>query len=147
MNGGEAQSDDGEQGFGRDLGFSRLSVLIVVDTVGALASGSLIDNCYMVDNNRYLGSWKEGSEELHTVCEDGQGIAWDVASISPDTPVAIAGFAGRMTQEGICVPRQLPDNSWAGQVQSRGVFASFPYTVTLSINQTQLRASCFIKVV
>ena len=126
---------------------STLCVLIVVDSVGALASGSLVNNCYMVDNNRYLGSWREGSEELHTVCQDGQMIVWDVASVSPETPIAISGFAGRMTQENVCVPRQLPDGSWSGRVESRGTFASFPYTVTLSINHTEMRASCFIKVV
>ncbi|MGN6275096.1 MAG: alpha-pore-forming tripartite toxin MakABE regulator [Solirubrobacterales bacterium] len=128
--------------------FSTLCVLIVVDTVGALASGGLKNNCYMVDNNHYLGSWKEGSEELHTVCQDGQQIVWDVVSVSPETPIAIAGFSGRMVEEGTCAPKRLPDGSWAGRVESRGVFAAFPYTVTLSINQkTEMKATCFIKVV
>jgi hypothetical protein len=122
-------------------------VLIVVDTVGALASGGLKNNCYMADNNHYLGSWKEGSEELHTVCQDGQGIVWDVASVSPETPIAISGFSGRMVEEGICAPKRLADGSWMGRVESRGVFAAFPYTVTLSINKTEMKATCFIKVV
>jgi hypothetical protein len=122
-------------------------VLIVVDTVGALATGGLKNNCYMVDNNHYLGSWREGSEELHTVCQDGQAIVWDVASVSPDTPISIAGFSGRMVEEGTCAPKRLPDGSWEGRVESRGVFASFPYAVTLSINQTAMKATCFIKVV
>jgi hypothetical protein len=139
---GRRQSGSQEQS-----SLSRLCVLIVVDAAGALASGGLKNNCYMVDNNHYLGSWREGSEELHTICQDGQGIVWDVASVSPDTPIAITGFSGRMTEEGVCVPKRLPDGSWLGQVQSRGVFASFPYTVTLSINQTAMQATCFIKVV
>lgn len=137
----------GQSGSHPQSSFSRLSVLIVVDSAGALASGGLKNNCYMVDTNRYLGSWREGSEELHTVCQDGQGIVWAVASVSPDTPIVISGFSGRMTEEGVCVPKRLPDGSWLGQVQSRGVFASFPYSVTLAINQTEMRATCFIKVV
>jgi hypothetical protein len=132
----------------RQASLSTLCVLIVVDTVGALASGGLKNNCYMVDNNHYLGSWREGSEELHTVCQDGQAIVWDVASVSPDTPIAIAGFSGRMVEEGTCAPKRLPDGSWEGRVESRGVFAAFPYAVTLSINQkTEMKATCFIKVV
>lgn len=127
--------------------FSTLCVLIVVDTVGALASGGLKNNCYMVDNNHYLGSWREGSEELHTVCQDGQQIVWDVVSVSPETPIAITGFSGRMVEEGTCAPRRLADGSWAGRVESRGVFAAFPYAVTLSINKTEMKATCFIKVV
>ncbi|MGN6255608.1 MAG: alpha-pore-forming tripartite toxin MakABE regulator [Solirubrobacterales bacterium] len=122
-------------------------MLIVVDVAGALASGGLKNNCYMVDNNGYLGSWHEGSEELHTVCEDGQRIVWDVAPVSPDTEIAIAGFSGRMAEERVCAPKQLADGSWLGQVESRGVFASFPYTVTLAIDKTEMKATCFIKVV
>jgi len=138
----------GKSGFKSESSFSTLCVLIVVDTVGALASGGLKNNCYMVDNNHYLGSWREGSEELHTVCQDGQAIVWDVASVSPDTPIAITGFSGRMVDEGICAPKRLPDGSWEGRVESRGVFAAFPYAVTLSINQkTEMKATCFIKVV
>lgn len=137
----------GQSGSEREASFSTLCVLIVVDAAGALASGGLKNNCYMVDNNHYLGSWREGSEELHTVCQDGQQIVWDVAPVSPDTQVAITGFSGRMVEEGVCAPKRLPDGSWAGRVESRGVFASFPYAVTLAINKTEMKATCFIKVV
>jgi hypothetical protein len=109
----------GKSGSERQSSFSTLCVLIVVDTVGALASGGLKNNCYMIDNNHYLGSWREGSEDLHTVCQDGQQIVWDVVSVSPETPIAISGFSERIVEEGTCAPKRLSDGSWAGRVESR----------------------------
>jgi hypothetical protein len=121
----------------------------VVDTQGALAAGSLLGNCYMVDTNRYLGSWQEGSEELHTVGEDGQQIVWSAAPVSAEAHLEIVGFSGQMVQEAVCAPRQLGpgESAWAGRIESRGVYASFPYNVTLSLGGRQMQASCFVKVI
>jgi hypothetical protein len=126
-----------------------LNVLIVVDTEGALASGSLADNCYLVDTNGYLGSWQEGTDQLHSVCQDGQLIRWNAASVSPSGQVAISGFTGPMVDQAICVPTMTEpgdDPVWTGRVQSRGAFASFAYTATLSIQGKELQADCFLKV-
>lgn len=103
----------------------------------------------MVDTNKYVGSWQEGTEGLHTVCEDGQEIVWSSAPVSAEAHLEITGFSGQMVQEGVCAPRQLAqsEGAWIGQVQSRGAYASFPYNVTLSLDGKQMQASCFLKVI
>jgi hypothetical protein len=126
------------------------SILIVVDTEGALASGSLMNNVYIVDTNKYLGSWQEGTDSLHTVCQDGQTLNWRVTSVNNGNDVEISEFNGDMVTKQACVPAKLGlsiDVYWAGLVQTKGIFASYPYTITLSINDKTLSFSPFIKVV
>lgn len=128
----------------------QICVLVVVDVAGALASGGLLNNCYMADTNHYLGSWREGSEELHTVCQDGQVLTWSAAPVAPETQVAISGFSGQMVEEGVCAPASVgpPEAGvWTGRVESHGVFASFRYTVTLAMGGQQMQVSCSIKVI
>lgn len=127
-----------------------LNILIVVDTQGALASNSLMDNVYMVDTNKYLGSWQEGTNQLHTVCQDGQLLNWRVVAISPDNDIKIAGFSGQMVSKKICVPAQQGmqgEEYWSARVETQGAFSSYAYTLTVSIDDKQLSFSPFIKVV
>jgi hypothetical protein len=123
--------------------------LIVVDTEGALASGSAIDNSYLVDNNGFLGSWNEGTPSLSTVLEDGQIIHWSAAPVSPSGQVAIAGFSGPMVSRSICAPR--PDigdpQLWAGRVEAQGQFAAFAYTIALSVGGAIMSLNASIKIV
>lgn len=107
----------------------------------------MFGNCYMVDTNHYVGSWKEGEEELHTVCEEHQTIAWAATGVSPSSDVGIVGFSGAMVEQGVCVPVQSEDSTWTGVVDSRGVVDGFAYTVTVSVNGCTLPANCFIKVI
>lgn len=107
-------------------------------------------NCYVADTSHYLGSWQEGTEGLHTVCEDGQQLMWSAAPVAPETQVSIASFSGQMVSEGVCSPSEvqsLEEGVWAGRVESRGVAASFQYEVTLSLGGRQMQASCTIKVI
>jgi|KBSMisStandDraft_5_1062788.scaffolds.fasta_scaffold176987_2 hypothetical protein len=123
--------------------------LIVVDTDGALASGSAIDNSYLVDNNGYLGSWNEGTPSLNTVLQDGQVVNWSVTPVSPEGQVSIAGFSGQMVSASICTPRPQQGNPqvWSGRVESHGQFASFPYTIALSVGGKSMTLNSSIKVV
>lgn len=126
-----------------------LSVLVVVDALGALSSGKLMDNVYLVDTNRYLGSWREGTDSLHTLCQDGQVIRWYATGVSPGGTVAIAGFSGPMAEQGICVPVPCggADGAyWTGRVASRGSFASWPYVLSLAIGGQVMRFSPYLKV-
>jgi hypothetical protein len=123
-----------------------LSVLLVVDTAGALATGSLSGNCYMVDTNGYLGSWGEGTPALHTVCEDGQTLVWSVAPVSADAQVTITGFSGDMVAQSVCRPAVNAAGVWAGVVETHGAFASYAYTVTVSIGGAALSVGCYVKV-
>lgn len=127
-----------------------LDVLIIVDALGAVASGDLSGNVYLVDTNKYLGSWNEGQCELHSKCFDGQIIKWRVESISPDEDVNIVKFTGEMIDQNICKPSQQGiegDIFWEGRVQARGVLKSYQYACVLSIDGKQLTFDPFLELI
>ena len=127
---------------------NQISVLIVVDTEGAIASHSLKDNVYCVDNEGYLGSWQEGTNSLRTICKDGQQISWSVTSINATDSVSLVKFDGQMLTSHVCKPEKvsaLGEVHWVGQVQSRGQFASFTYSCTLQFEGKSMSFSAAIK--
>lgn len=127
-----------------------LDVLIIVDALGAVSSGDLSGNVYLVDTNKYLGSWNEGQCELHSKCYDGQIIKWRVESISPDEDVNIARFTGEMITQNVCTPSQQGiegDIFWEGRVQARGVLKSYQYSCILSIDGKQMTFDPFLEVI
>jgi hypothetical protein len=129
---------------------NRINILIAVDVVGALAAGTLQGYVYLVDTNKYLGSWQEGQSTLNTVCQDGQLLTWCVTSVDPGNDVEIAGFSGAMVDGRICLPAQDPiagNTVWNARVESQGAFASYPYSVTLAMSGQSMAFSSFLKVV
>ncbi len=127
-----------------------LDMLIIVDTSGALAHGKLQNNVYIADSNKYLGSWKEETDQLHTVCQDGQILNWRVAAISPSNQISITGFSGQMVSEKVCAPSKEGmggEESWEGRVETRGGIGSYLYTVEVSIDGRSMSFSPHIKVV
>ncbi len=126
-----------------------LSILIVVDVLGALADESLINNVYMVDTNHYLGSWQEGSDALHTLCQDGQLLQWYTTSVSPNNDIEISSFSGEIVSGNICIPSHQGypgDSFWAGRVETHGRFASYSYTITLTMGGKSMSFSPYLKV-
>jgi hypothetical protein len=127
----------------------KIEVLVVVDSVGALASGSLVNNVYVVDTNKFLGSWNEGQCDLHTLSQDQQSIRWSVVAISPDSEVAISSFDGDMLTKKVCVPVKTgtgTDVSWQGQVETQGGFGRFAYILHLSVEGTAMSFSPYLEV-
>lgn len=127
-----------------------ICALIAVDTEGALSVGTAVGNAYLVDTNGYLGSWQEATDALHTICQDGQTLTWSVRPISPGGIVSISGFSGQMVASGVCSPIErnpAGDSFWTGKVESQGAYASFPYTVTLSLEGSELTLNAFVKTV
>lgn len=127
-----------------------LDVLIIVDALGAVSSGDLSGNVYLVDTNKYLGSWNEGQCELHSKCYDGQIIKWRVESISPDEDVNIVKFTGAMIDQKVCTPAKEGiegDVYWEGRVQARGVTGSYQYSCVLSIDGKQMTFDPFLEVI
>ena len=103
----------------------------------------------MVDTNKYLGSWKEGTDQLHTVCQDGQLLNWNICAISPDNNVNITSFSGQMVSQNICNPSQQGmegEKYWAARVETQGAFNSYPYSITVSIDGSSMNFSPFLKV-
>lgn len=135
-----------EQGRAR----SDISILIVVDALGAAATGSLRDNVYLVDTNSFIGSWSEGQDDLHTVCQDGQVLNWTATTVSPSNDTTIIGFSGDMVSERICVPSRQGiggEARWQGRVQSHGQAQQYAYSVQLSVDGEPMTFTPFIKVV
>lgn len=127
-----------------------INILIVIDASGALSSGSLMDNVYLVDTNKYLGSWHQGTNNLHTVCQDGQLLTWKVKAICPDSDVSITRFSGELISEQICNPTEQSsseDKFWQGRIETRGRFESYQYKITISIDGATMDFSSYVKVV
>lgn len=127
-----------------------INVVVCVDVEGALSSGSLQENVYLVDTNKYIGSWQQGTSALHTVCQDGQVVSWWVAPVDPGSAADISGFSGPMIDAKTCVPRLNPladPAAWAGQVQARGAPGTWPYTLALSLSGKAMSFTATLKVV
>lgn len=127
-----------------------IDVLIVVDVEGALASGNLGQNVYLIDTNKFFGSGSEGQTELVTACADGQIIIWSVTPVDPGTDAEITGFTGEMVNKKICVPQQsnLPtgDSIWSARVESQGATGQFQYSCTISFDGKILTFDPFLNV-
>jgi threonine dehydrogenase-like Zn-dependent dehydrogenase len=126
-----------------------IDILVAVDCVGALASGSLKDNAYIVDTNGYEGSWNEGTSQLVTICQDGQRLSWGIQSVNPGNQIDIVSFGGQMVTSNICNPSKQGiegAESWKGQVQTRGSIGQYNYTIQISIDGASMSFDAYIKV-
>jgi hypothetical protein len=124
----------------------KIEILIVVDSIGALSSNNLVSNVYMVDSNQWLGSWQEGTCQLHTVAEDGQLITWSSCAISPDDEVDIIDFSGDMVNQNACKPQAIEESKWEGQIQTRGNSGRYSYIISLAVNGKRMNFSPYMEV-
>lgn len=115
---------------------STVDVLIMVDVEGALASGNLSDNTYLVDTNGYLGAYNENHIDLSTKLHKGDTIVWSTASIDPGRTVMIESFSGSAVTDQYIAPVQDPQSSGAWQSTFQppcgSAGRSFKYSATLS---------------
>ena len=124
-----------------------VNILIVVDTLSAASTGNLKDNVYLIDTEKYLGSWNEGQCDLHTLTEDGQIIKWTVTSITPENSVEIAEFSGSMINLKTCIPKKQGiegDIFWEGIVEASP--GRYSYTLALNIQGEIMTFSPYIEV-
>ncbi|AUG00421.1 hypothetical protein CXQ81_07340 [Pseudomonas sp. 09C 129] len=130
----------------------QIDVLIVVDVEGALSSGDLSNNVYMIDTNKYVGSSTgEGTNGLHTACKDGQLINWGVTGVSPSSDVQISRFVGQMVSDGTCNPKPFntPEGEsefWQGRVEARGFKGRKQYSVDLKLNGKTLTFDPYLEI-
>ncbi|WP_110970060.1 alpha-pore-forming tripartite toxin MakABE regulator [Pseudomonas huaxiensis] len=129
---------------------NEIYVLVVVDVEGALASGNLGSNVYLVDTNKYFGSSGEGQEELVTNCTDGQIIIWSVSPINPGDDAEITGFTGQAIDQKICIPQQSTlvtgETVWSARIESQGTTAKYQYSCTLSFDGNAMTFDPFLNV-
>jgi hypothetical protein len=126
-----------------------IDILIAVDTASALASGNLSNNVYLIDTNKYIGSWNEGQAELHTVCQDAQIVSWRVEPIDTQNEVAISQFTGQMIDGKICVPvkQGIPGaEQWEGRIETQGATGRYQYSVVLVIDGKSMTFDPFLDV-
>lgn len=69
-----------------------VKIVALVDVLGALASNTLHQNMYLVDNNKKNGSLEEATETLKTAVEEGDTIIWNVLTMEPEAYVSIASI-------------------------------------------------------
>ena len=128
---------------------SQVDVLIVVDVEGALASGDLQSNVYLIDTNKHAGSGSEGQAELYTSCKDGQVLNWSVVGVSPSSDVEITQFTGQMINDKMCVPQAVstPDGTyWSGRVEAQGFKGNQQYSVVLTMDGKPMNFDPFLKI-
>lgn len=128
-----------------------INILIVVDTEGALASGNLGGNVYLIDTNKFFGSYNIGQEELVTACMDGQIIIWSVTPVNPGNDAQISGFTGTMIDDKVCVPAKgtLPGTGavvWSARVQSQGATGKYQYSCDLTFDGKTMTFDPYINV-
>lgn len=96
-----------------------VDILVIVDVEQALIDNSLTKNLYMVDTNRYFGSYGESSMELTTKCKNNDILKWRVESIAPGNDVEINKFIHTFGPQ-ICNPQSESENSyWQGTVNGK----------------------------
>lgn len=96
-----------------------VDILIVVDVEQALIDNSLVNNLYMVDTNRFMGSYQEGSMELYTKCRNNTILKWRVESIAVGNDVEISKFI-HSSGSDLCHPQSEAENSyWQGTVNGQ----------------------------
>lgn len=128
---------------------AEVNVLVAVDVEGALSSGDLGANCYMVDTNKYAGSGAEGTDELKTKLNIGDVIVWKVTPIAPSTNVAISSFSGQAVTDKYISPVQNPlsPQSFEAKFEPPGGAAagtSYQYTLSLSFEGKVLSFDPFL---
>ena len=112
----------------------KIKILVVIDASGALSTASIENNVYMIDSNQWLGSWQEGTCQLHTVAEDGQLLSWRATGISPDSQVNITAFSGGMVEQSICTPQPLGDETWEGRIETSGSSGRYLYQISVNVD-------------
>ena len=127
-----------------------IDILVIVDCAGAISSGSLQDNTYVIDTNGYEGSWNEGTSRIVTICQDGQELSWGVASINPGNQANIIGFSGPMVDSKISIPQKQGiggAETWRSKVETRGDIGTYQYTLQLDLDGKTMKFNASIKIV
>ena len=96
-----------------------ISVNAVVDVVGALATGGLSGNLYLLDTNRRNGSTGIGTEELKTMVKKGDQLVWTVLPLECEAYVSIHNI---LIDKALCEPehKTYPGTDisyWIGDVK------------------------------
>ena len=96
-----------------------ISIISVIDVVGALATDSLDGNFYLMDSNKAYGSTFQGTQNLKTLVKLGDKLVWNVQPLECE---AFASIADIIIDKDICEPKKklyggTDVNYWVGIVK------------------------------
>ena len=120
-----------------------ISIVSLVDVVGALASDNLDENIYLMDNNKPFGSHGEGTSGLQTAVEEGDVLIWTTASMEPE---AYASISAIEIDSEICAPEKktYPGSDvtyWSGKVKKSVKHCPYRLKVLVGTRTTPLQSS------
>lgn len=122
-----------------------ITIMIVVDVIGTLASDTLAGNIYFFDDNRIHGSVGQGTEHLKTkLANGGKGftILWNVMPIEPESFAGISRVA--VDPKYLQVEKKNYKGSdiayWTGVV--REPIDRLTYQVSIKVGHRDLAFSC-----
>lgn len=136
---------------------SQLAIIVAIDVEAALNKDTLHGNSYLIDNNRFMGSSGQGSEQLTTMVVGSQILNWLVIGIdlSGQQPFPVLEkIGGEAVDKQIMVP-QLFDSPaldgglglWWGATVDANVAGKYNYTLYFDISgvKMELVSSIFIQ--
>jgi hypothetical protein len=120
-----------------------ISIVIMVDVVGALAANSIDGNIYLVDNNKDNGSVAEGTGGLQTMVKQGDTLLWNVLPIEPE---AFACISGILIDDEYCTPEQVTFDAsdvtyWMGVIKKDLERVSYRLKFKLGTRMDELSSS------
>ncbi len=131
----------------------QLAIVVAVDAVGALATGTLSGNIWLVDGNRYRGSTGEGSEQLETAVEGAQIMNWLVAPLDGTMAVALESIGGEAVEREIMVAHQYESPElgegkgyWWGAMVDATRPGRYSYNLELDVQGTKMVFTSYVRV-
>jgi len=121
-----------------------ISILSVVDVVGALADDNLSGNVHLMDNNKANGSHDQGTESLKTVVKKGDNLVWTTLPLECE---AYASIEGVLIDKDYCDPQQATYKDtaityWSGTVKRNLNGAAIPYRLKFQVgNRLELMST------
>ena len=117
------------------------TILSLVDVIGALSSGSLQDNVYLMDDNRPQGAPRDATGTLATSVRAGDTLMWTDLQMEFETDISLLGVWG--IPPDVCVPVRvlLPGTDvvyWQGTVL-RDFSGTVPYWLDFSVEGVPMR--------
>lgn len=111
-----------------------ITILSLIDVVGALASDSMQKNLYLFDDNKSNGSYNLGTGLLKTRVKKGDKIIWTLMALEPEAYAQISKI--EMADPSVCrlTKNKYPKSDvifWEGEVLKE--ITSAPYTMTFEV--------------
>ncbi|WP_075602924.1 hypothetical protein [Saccharicrinis aurantiacus] len=114
-----------------------ITIVSVVDVVGALTTDSLENNIYLLDNNKNGGSSELATETLKTKVNKGDTLLWTIMPMEPESYSAIANIE---IDKAVCEPKQLTYEGsdvtyWSATIKKD--FIEAPYSIHFKLGNKE----------